>query len=486
MSSTRGPASSFYDLPTPWAERMQARLDRRPWFGAGMLYALPVLLMLMARWALVPTLSDAEAERLLAMRHLAVFYGPEYSPLPLWLGGLLLKLGAGRLAVLLPEALLLWAVLMAGYATARLWLAAAPARFAGASLLLLTPLSTAFPLGGDLALPAAFAILSLVAASVRVARYGDWGSAGLLAFSLALCLTGGRGSLLFALVFLICLGLDRDLRVERHRHRLRFLIGAVGGAVLAAPYLFLALRSLHQTPLLLLLPPPEVVEALPRALLHGWSVLAERAVLDLMFWAVGALLLAPALLRPSRPADVWPGMIAQSCAATLMLLAGATLLERGPIISDSGPLACLVLVPLLIFSAIDRMPVAAWRRLALATLIAVVAVSGPVGLLIDDRLLLPTCATCRQDADFARLAAHLGQLQAGPLAIPDPWIAGNLWRVRPDLVAAPGARACQVLQTDAAPLRPAGPVTPLMLPRQRYSGAGVPLILAPMSPGACS
>lgn len=485
MSTTRDPASSVYDLPAPWTDRLQARLDRRPWFGAGMLYALPVLLMLLARWALVPTLSEAEAERLLAMRHLVPFYGPDYSPLPLWFGGLLLKLGAGRLAVLLPEALMLWAVLMAGYATARLWLAAAPARFAGASLLLLTPLSTAFPLGGDLALPAAFAILSLVAASVRVARYGDWGSAGLMALSLALCLSGGRGSLLFALVFLLCLGLDRDLRVERHHHRLRFLAGAAGGLLLATPYLVLALRSLQQTPLLLLLPPPDIVEPLPQALLHGWSVLAEQAVLDLVFWAVGALLLAPALLRPSRPPDLWPGVIAQSCTATLVLLAGATLLERGPIIHDSGPLACLVLVPLLIFSAIDRMPVAAWRRLALGTLIGTVAVSGPVGLLIDDRLLLPTCATCRHDADFPRLAAHLQQLKAGPLAVPDPWIAGNLWRIQPDLVAGPGVRACQVLQTNAAPLRPAGPVTPLMLPRQRYSGAGLPLILAPVASEPC-
>lgn len=485
MSTTRGPASSFYDVPVPWVDRMQARLDRRPWFSVGMLYALPVLLMVLARWTLVPTLSDAEAERLLAMRQFALFYGPESSPLPLWLGGVLLKLGAGRLAVLLPEALMLWAVLMAGYLAARLWLAAAAARFAGASLLLLTPISSAFPLGGDLALLAAFALLSLVAASVRVARYGDWASAAVLAASLALCLTGGRGSLLFALVFLLCLGLDRNLRVERHRHRLRFLAGILGGFVLAAPYLIVALRSLQQTPLLLLLPPPEMIEPLPRAMLHGWSVLAERAVRDLAFWGVGAVLLAPALLRPSRPADLWPGIIAQSCAATLILLAGATLLERGPIISDSGPLACLVLVPLLIFSAIDRMPLASWRRLALGTLTGAVALSGPVGLIIDDRLLLPTCATCRQDADFSRLVAHLDQLKAGPLLTPDPWIAANLWRFRPSLLAASEARACYVLQPESAPLRPAGPVTPLMLPRQRYSGAGVPLILAPIAPGAC-
>ena len=52
MSTTRGPASSFYDLPVPWVDRMQARLDRRPWFGVGMLYVLPVLLDAAANEAL--------------------------------------------------------------------------------------------------------------------------------------------------------------------------------------------------------------------------------------------------------------------------------------------------------------------------------------------------------------------------------------------------------------------------------------------------
>lgn len=490
MSTTRDPASSLYDLPVPWTERLHARLDRRPWLGVALLYAIPVLLMLAARWALVPTLSAAEADRLLAMRHLAFFYGADQSPLLVWLGAGLLRLGAGRLAVLLPEALLLWSVLMLGYAVARLWLLRVQARFAGASLLLLTPLSTAFPQGGDLALPAAFAILALVGASVRLVRRGTWSAVALAAGSLALGLTSGRGSLLFTLVFLLTLVLDRDLRLERHRFRLRLALAAGAGGLLALPYLIYALQNLRETPLLLLFPPPEVIESFPRALLHGWSVLAERAVFDLAFWAVAAVLLAPALLRPSRAVDLWPGVLAQSCAATLILLAGATVLERGPIITDSEPLACLVLVPLLIFIAIDRIPLAPWRRLALGTLIGGVALSGPVRLVIEDRLVLPTCAACRADADFARLAAQLDPKQVGPLRIADPWLAANLWRVRPALVADTGTRACWALFPEAeAPkagtLKTGAGLVPLPLPRQRYSGAGVPLVLAPTGGTGC-
>ncbi len=451
-----------------------------------MLYALPVLLMLAARLALVPTVSEAEAVRLLQMRAWAWFYGPEQSPLPLWLGHGLIKLGLSRLAVLLPEALTLWGVLMLGYAVARLWVSRGHARLAGASLLLLAPLSLAFPAGGVLALSASFAILALVGSAVRTARRGGWGNAAVLAVSLALCLIGGHGSVLFALVFLLSLLIDRDLRVERQRYRVPVALGVAGGLVLAGPYLAGALLSIEGTPLLLLFPPPEMVEAFPRAVLHGWSVLAERAVLDLAFWAGAAVILAPVLLRPSRAIDLWPGLIAQSCAATLILLAVATVLERGPIITHSGPLACLVLLPILIFTAMDRLPIAAWRRLAVGTLMAVVALLGPLTLLIEDRFLLPTCATCRADADFKTLAQHIADLNKGPVSIPDPWLAANLWRHRPDLVAAEGGKACLRLQTEGAAPPPSGGSTiPLLLPRLRYSGPGIPLTLVPIRRSDC-
>ncbi len=482
MPATRDPASSLYDLPVPWTERLHARLDRRPWWGIGMLYALPVLLMLVARLALVPTLSDAEAVRLLQMRGWAWFYGPEHSPLPFWLGHGLIRLGLPRLAVLLPEALTLWGVLVLGYATARLWVSRAHARLAGASLLLLAPLSLAFPAGDILALSESFAILALVGSAVRTVRRGGWGNGVLLSLGLALCLIGGHGSLLFALVFLLSLGLDRDLRVERQRTRVSVALGCVGGLALAGPYLTVALLSIPGTPLLLLFPPPEMVESFSKAMLHGWSVLAERAVLDLAFWGVAALILAPVLLRPSRAIDLWPGLMAQSCAATVILLAVATVLERGPIITHSGPLACLVLVPLLIFTAMDRLPVAAWRRLAVGTLTAAVALLGPLTLLIEDRFLLPTCATCRADADFKTLSHRIADVAQGPVSIPDPWLAANLWRHRPDLVAMEGRKACVQLQTTAPP---SGPSTPLLLPRLRYSGPGIPLALVPLHRSDC-
>ncbi|KJV10728.1 hypothetical protein VZ95_03005 [Elstera litoralis] len=489
MPVTRDPVTPLYDLPIPWTERLQTRLDRRPWLGAALLYALPVGLMLLARLLLVPTLSEAEAARLLQMRAWVWFYGPEVSPLPLWLGHGLLRLNWPRLAVLLPDAVTLWGVLLTGYAVARLWLSRAQARFAGASLLLLTPLGLAFPSGEPLALFACWAILALVGASVRTLRRGGWGNGALLAASLAFCLTGGRGALLFALVFLLSLAIDRDLRVTRQRYRIPLALGLVAGLLGALPYLVAGLTDLRASPLLLLFPPPEMIEAFPRALLHGWSVLAERAAMDLLFWIGAALLMAPALLRPSRAVDLWPGVIAQSCVATLILLAGATVLERGPIITDSGPLACLVLVPLLIFIALDRLPLAAWRRLAVGVLIGAVALLGPLTLLIEDRLLLPTCATCRTDADFKSFTRQLAESGRGPFLVPDPWLAGNLALHRPDLIAAPGKSACTLLTMDATPAPPLGstlgPATALLLPRLRYTGAPLPVTLAPIQRGAC-
>jgi hypothetical protein len=489
MPTTRDPVSPLYDMPVPLTERLQARLDRRPRLGVALLYALPVLLMLLARLLLVPTLSEAEAARLLQMRAWAWFYGPDASPLPLWLGHGLLLLKLPRLAVLLPEALTLWGVLLIGYAVARLWLSRAAARFAGASLLLLTPLSLGIPAGGAVGLFACFAILALVGAAVRTVRRGGWTNALLLAVSLALCLTAGRGSLLFALVFLLSIGIDRDLRVERQRYRVPFALGVLAGLGLAVPYLGFELVALRTTPLLLLFPPPEVIEAFPRALLHGWSVLAERAAMDLAFWMGAALLMAPALMRPTRAVDLWPGLMAQSCVATVIVLAGATILERGPIITDSGPLACLVLVPILIFIAIDRIPLAAWRRLAVGTMIGAVALIGPVTLLIEDRLLLPTCASCRADADFESFARQLADGNQGPFLVPDAWMAGNLWLHRPDLIPTPGKSACRLLTMEAASLVPQagtlGPATVLQLPRLRYSGAGLPVTLAPLHSASC-
>ena len=64
-----------------------------------------------------------------------------------------------------------------------------------------------------------FQAAQLVGAAVRTLRRGGWANALLFAVSLALCLTAGRGSLLFALVFLLSIGIDRDLRVERQRYR---------------------------------------------------------------------------------------------------------------------------------------------------------------------------------------------------------------------------------------------------------------------------
>lgn len=489
MPFIRDPASSLYDLPVPWTERLHARLDRRPWLGVMLLAAFPVGLMLLARLLIVPTLSEFEAARLLQVRSWAWFYSPETSPLPLWLGHGLLQLNWPRLAVLLPDTVALWAVLLTGYAVARLWLSRTQARFAAASLLLLAPLSLALPSGGPLAPFAWLGILALVGATVRTVRSGGWGNAGLLALSLALCLTGGRGSLLFALVFLLSLAIDRDLRIARQRHRLPLALGIALGLCGALPYFTVGLVTLRATPLLLLFPPPEVVEPLPRALLHGWSVLAERAAMDVSFWIGAALLMAPALLRPSRAVDLWPGIIAQSCVATLILLAGATVLERGPIIADSGPLACLVLVPVLIFIAIDRLPLAPWRRLGVGMLIGVVALLGPLALIVEDRFVLPTCAACRADADFKSFAQQLADGGRGPFLVPDPWLAGNLWRVRPDLIAAPGKMACTLLSLDAAsPVPPGhslGPVTAGQLPRLRYSGAPLPLFLAPIQSGSC-